>query len=522
MKFRSIVLLGLLASCRGTTQNNTQNTTTQTNVTQSPPDAGAAARSDVRVVEMRNADSPLVTFRVVIEAGSADDPAGKEGMGRVMARLMAEGGTRELTYEQFTRRLFPMAAQVSYEVERETTVFVGQVHRDHVAEFYPLFRDVVLHPRLEQADFDRVRTQSLSDLTDDLRGANDEALGKEVLQSLIHANHPYGHPPVGTETGLAALTLDAVRAQRDRVLCAQRVVVGLAGGYPADLLARVRSDFGELPARCEARSELPTVNRPEGMHVVIVDKPTAGATAISIGFPINLTRRDASHAAVQFVTNHLGLHRQSVGVLYQTIRESRGLNYGDYAYAEHFEQDPGSRFPRTNIGRRQQYASVWIRPVPAPKGHFALRAAMRAVDRVVQNGMAQPDIERVRTFLNGYVGLYAQTESLRLGYAIDDLLLGATGGTYPERMRAAWASLDADAVRTAARDNLTARDVWVAIVAPNANALAQAIRANAPSPITYDSPKGPAVLAEDREIAAFRLPVRAEDVRVVPAAEVFH
>lgn len=474
----------------------------------------------LRVVALRNQASPLVTIRVVFESGSADDPPGQEGITRLAARLMAEGGTALLDYGALTRRLFPMAARVSFTVDRDMTVFVGQVHRDHLAAFYPLFRDVILNPALSDDDFARVRTQTLADLTLDLRGSSDEALGKETLQALIYRDHPYGHPALGTEEGLGAITLDAVRAHRQRVFCQGRVILGLAGGFAEGMDVTLRNDFAALSTACAPRAELPTPARPHGPHVVIVDKPEASATAISIGYPVAYTRADDDFARVQFVTNYLGLHRQSVGVLYQTLREARGLNYGDYAYAEHFAEDVGTRFPRPNIARRQQYASVWIRPVPSRNAHFALRAATRAVQHALDAGVADADIARVRTFLGGYVGLYTQTESTRLGYAIDALTAGIEG-TMADRLRGQWASLDRTSLQDAARRNLTTQDVWIAIVAPDARALADALGHDAPSPITYDSPKPAEVVAEDREIATYPLHIRPEDIRVVPLAEVF-
>jgi zinc protease len=457
----------------------------------------------------------------VIEAGSADDPQGQEGVTRALARMMAEGGTQSLTYEALTQRLFPMAARIRYHIDRDTLVITGEAHRDHATIFYPLLRDVVLAPRFADEDFARIKTQSLADLRLELRGSSDETLGKELLQSLIYRAHPYGHPAVGAERALDALTLDQVRAQYRRVVCPARIMVGLAGGYPAELAETVRHDFDALPAACAARAALPDVTRPHGMHVVIVDKPASSSTAISFGHALTITRTHEDFATLQLATNYLGLHRQSVGVLYQTLREARGLNYGDYAYAEHFEQEVNSRFPRANVLRRQQYASVWLRPVPSRYAHFALRAAVRAVERVARDGVAQADIERVRGFLDGYVGLYTQTESARLGYTLDDALLGVPGDAWAPRMRRAWAALTTDTVRDVTRRHLTASDLWVAIVAPDARALAEAIAANAPSPITYDSPKPPEVVAEDAEIAVYPLAVRAEDVQVVPLADVF-
>ncbi|MFO0627590.1 MAG: pitrilysin family protein [Polyangiales bacterium] len=486
-----------------------------------PPPEAPATLSDDQVLVLRSESAQDVVIRVVFDAGSADDPAGQEGATALGARWMLEGGTAAMTYAAFTRALFPLAASVDVEVERDMTTFVGRVHRDNLARFYPLLRDALLHPRLGDDDFNRLRTQARSALTLELRGADDEALGREVLQALIYQGHPYGHPPLGTERGLDALTADGVRAHRAAVLCQGRVRVGVAGAVDDAFVETLRRDLAGLPDACAARAPLTPPARPAGLHVVVIDKPASSATAISFGHPLTVTRRDDAHAALRVATDYLGLHRQSLGVLYQTIREARGLNYGDYAYAEHFAQEGWSRFPRTNIQRRQQYASVWIRPVPAPVAHFTLRAALRATQAVVEHGVPEADLARVRTFLDGYAPLQMQTASSRLGDALDARWNGWSESSWSAHMRARWQTLDVAAVRAAAAEHLTARDLWVAVVAPNARALADAIATNAPSPITYDSPKPASVMTEDREIAAYPLPVRPDDVRVIPLDRVF-
>jgi zinc protease len=222
------------------------------------------------------------------------------------------------------------------------------------------------------------------------------------------------------------------------------------------------------------------------------------------------------------VSNYLGLHRQSSGVLYNTLREARGLNYGDYAYVEHFEQEGWSRFPTPHLGRRQQYASIWLRPVRPATAHFAIRGALRALSTTVERGVPREAFERTQTFLRGYVTLYAQTESARLGYAMDGALLGWPDGEgYIQRAGRAWATITEREAAEAARTELTARDLWIAVVGPNASALAEALRAEAPSQITYDAPKPESVLAEDREINAYRVSVAEGGVRSLPLAEVF-
>lgn len=433
---------------------------------------------------------------------------------------MAEGGTRSLSYEEVTRALFPMAARVSFFVDRDLTVFEGEVHKDYLERFYPIFRDLIVAPRLAESDLARVRRQTLADLTLELRGSSDEALGQEALQSLIYRDHPYGHPALGTEAGLAAVTADSLRTQRDAVFCSGRAVIGLGGAVPEHFEATVRRDFSALSSHCADRAPLPEVHAPAGMQVLLIDKPRAAATAISYGWPVSVARPDPRFAALDFATSYLGLHRQSSGVLFQTLREARGLNYGDYMYAEHFVQQPGARFPRPNVLRRQQYTSVWIRPVAPRAAVFALRGSLRAIEHTITHGVPEADLTRVRNFLDGYVGLYAQTPMLQLGFAIDDLILGASV-PFADRMRQGWAAVTSDSARDALRASVSTRNVFVAIVAPNARELAGVIAQNGPAPVTYASPKPAEVLAEDREINSFALSATPESVQVVPLAELF-
>ncbi|HEY8431349.1 MAG TPA: pitrilysin family protein, partial [Sandaracinaceae bacterium] len=342
---------------------------------------------DGPVMVVRRDSSPIVTLRVVFEAGSAADGEGREGLTNLTARLMAEGGAGELSYAELTRRLYPMAASIDVHVGRDQTAFVGQVHRDHLEDFYELFRDVLLRPRMSEEDFVRVRDQARNALVVELRSADDEELGKEALQAMIYADHPYGHPALGTEAGLARIRVDDVRAQRSRVFCAGRAIVGVAGDFPEGFDERVRRDVARLSSdACVGREALPEPAQASAPRVLIVRKPSAQAVAVSMGFPIEVERDDPDYPALVLAAAYLGQHRQFVGRLMQEIRGKRGLNYGDYAYAEAFEQEGWGTYARTNTARRQQAFTVWIRPVVPEHRLFAIRAAQHVLQRYVDEG----------------------------------------------------------------------------------------------------------------------------------------
>jgi zinc protease len=486
-----------------------------------PSPSAAAAQTGPGRVALRS-DSPVVAIRVAFQAGSADDPSGKEGLTRLVANMMTQGGTKALTYAELASRLYPFATEIDARVDRDETVFSATVPAQALEAFYPLMRDVLLAPRFDDDAFSRLRARQLSELTSGLRGANDEELGKEALQALLYQGHPYGHPAVGTERGLSAIAQSDVAAQYARVFCRDRVVVGVAGGFPQGFDETVAADMAKLPACTTERVKLPEPPSRQGNQLLVVDKPGASATAISIGFTTPVTRASAGdYAGLLFATDVIGLHRNSSGRLYHELREKRGLNYGDYAYAEFFEQDSYTRMAAPNVARRQQLVSIWLRPVKHANAAFALHAALRVYGRFAEEGMTDEDFARQRDFLSRLIGLDQQTPSRRLGYAMDDKVYGSDK-PYIEMLRQNWKELDPAKVKALASRLLQTKDLAIAIVSSDGQDLATELTKGDPAPTpAYDSPKPADVQAEDKEIARMAVPIDARSARVVPVAELF-
>ena len=475
---------------------------------------------DPRIVTLRTS-SPIVTIRVAFDAGSAEDPRGHEGLGNLTARLMTEGGAGELSYAELSARLFPMAARIESHVGRDQTVFIGEVHRDHLEAFYALFADVLTEPRMGADDFARIRDQSLSALTVDLRNAQDEELGKQALQWFLYRGHPYAHPALGTERGLRAIEVEDARRHREQVFCAGRATIGIGGDYDEALVDRLRADIGALrSARCLGRAVLPDPEVAREPTVLIVDKPSAQSVAVSMGFSYAITRAHDDYPALMLAAAWLGQHRQFIGRLMQEIRGERGLNYGDYAYAEHFTQEGWSRFPIPNDARRQQYFSIWLRPLRPDTAHFAIRLAVRELRRLAARGLSQEQLDRVRTFADRYFALYQQTSSRRLGYAMDDAFYGVETA-YVDRLRAAWAELSLEEINAAIRRHLTPDHLQIAIVASEADDLARRIATDAEEQPTYRSSVSEVVTAADRGLVNYRLGIARARIQLVPLAEMF-
>ena len=483
------------------------------------PADSAAGQSDSPLVTLPAPGSPLVTLRIGFRTGSVDDPAGKNGLNALTALTMGRGGTEAMTYQAITEALYPWSASIRAQFDKEMTVIVGEVHRDHLDPFFDIVRDLVTAPRFDPSDFERNRDFLTNTVVSTLRGSNDEELGKEALNALLYAGHPYAAPAVGTEEGLAALTLDDVRAFHRERYTRARALAGIAGGYPDGFAERVERELlDRLPAGGPEPAALPAPRTLDGVELLLVDKD-AIATAISIGFPIDLTRADDDFYALMVANSYFGEHRTFNGLLMNKMRGQRGLNYGDYSYIEHFVQDGGSRLPIPNIPRRQQFFSIWIRPVPHHNAHFALRQALRELQVLVDDGLSETDFEATREFLVNYSKLYVQTASRRLGYQMDSAAYGAA--YFIDEIQRRLPELTVEDVNAAIRRHLQADDLAVAVVTRGAAAFRDRLLANEPSPPTYNAAVTEAIRAEDALIEAFEIAVDPERVRVVPVEEMF-
>ena len=478
-----------------------------------------ALGADRDPVVLQSPGNPLVSFRFVLHVGSALDPPGKEGLAALTALMLSQGGTEKLSLTEVMEALYPMAADFSSQPEKEVTTFLGRAHRDHLEPYYAVFRDRLQKPRFDPQDFQRNRNDLLNYLTKSLPSADDEELGKNSLEWELYSGHPYRHPAQGTVAGVEALTLDDVKAFYREHYTVENLQIGIAGDLPEGFADRVVEDFRKsLPSREAAAASLPKPATGRGLDVTIVEKSTAEATAVSLGFPLEISRSDEDFYPLLVANTYLGDHRTFNGVLMNALRAKRGLNYGDYSYIEAFHQDGGSTFALPNVPRRQQAFSIWIRPVAPENAHFALRGAIFYLRRLVDRGMTGEEFQAMREYLTSYSKLWVQSLDRRLGYQLDSRFYGT--GFYIDEIEKRLAAMTVDDVNRAVKKHLDRWDFRVAIVASNAAELASAVKENRKSPVTYQtSGASEEVLAEDREIEALVLPI--DSVKVVPVAESF-
>ena len=483
--------------------------------------------SGLSLLELPANRNAIVNVQLQFRTGSIDDPRGKAGLTYLTARVMTEGGTQALSAKQLLEALFPLAAELDVRVDKELSTFRARVHRDNLAKLLPILSDVVLHPRWDPEEFRRLRDAAVNDIEKRLRQGDDENLGKETLQETMFRGHPYERLTLGHASELKSMTLQELQQHAGRVFTADRLTIGVAGGYPQNLGSDMAQVLSTLPARSQPPPAIPQAqaHRP---RFVLVEK-ISDSTAISIGMPWTLSRKDPDWPAMSVARSAFGEHRQTNGRLMQRLREMRGLNYGDYAYIEHFRQEGGdAATAQTGRARQQQEFTIWLRPVRDENRLFALRAALYELARTFRDEpFSAQEVEQTKGFLDGYILLFDQTDARKLGYALDDQFYGMKG--FLAAWREAVRDVTADQVNRAWRKWVDPTKLEIVLAGKDMASVKKALLAEDPTPIQYQkdatgkTPEKPAEqLATDKEIAKFPFGAKGDaDAQVIRVDRMF-
>ncbi|WP_199525481.1 pitrilysin family protein [Pseudoalteromonas sp. bablab_jr011] len=471
-----------------------------------------------KVLDKTNS-SPLVDVNWLFNTGAAADPAGKKGVAALTAAMLAKGGSETMSYKDIQKALYPLAGSFGYQIDKEMISLRGRVHKDNATQWYALVSEQLLNPGFREDDFKRLKKELIDSIKAGLKASNDEELGKEVLYHQLYKGHPYESYNYGDLSDLEALTLDDVKAFYDKQFTQSKLTVGLIGAIPSDVKSAMLKDLTSLPEGKESRLVIPDAPALSGHHATIVEK-SAQSTAVSFGFPIETIRSSEDWTALWLVRSYFGEHRSSNSFLYQRIRQTRGMNYGDYAYIEYFPRGMFQTKPDANLGRSEQIFQVWLRPLRSNNdAHFATRTALFELDKLIKNGISKEDFEATRNFLINFVPQMVASQDRQLGYALDSEFYNTE--SFVDYVRGKLEKLTLEDVNRVIRENLQTDNIHYVFITGDGKDMQKRLASEQTSPMVYNAEKPAGLVAEDNVIADYKLAIPAKNISVVDVEKVF-
>ncbi len=300
-----------------------------------PPYEIRTLPNGLQVVLVSQDEQPVVSARMLIRAGAAQDPKGKEGLAMLTAALLDQGTTTR-SAAQIAEEIDFMGGLLGSGAGTDLS-FVNTVSMsDGLAQALDLMSDVVRRPAFSAAEIDRQRSQALSSLK--VAADDPDTVASQVIDRLVFGFHPYGLPSSGTEPSLSGLTRDDFVNYHKAWFVPNNALIAIVGAVPADqAFAQVQRVFGDW-ARGEVPAFAPIDPPPPVKRVVVIDKPGSVQTEIRAGH-LAIPRKHPDHLIMDQVVKILG--GEGGNRLQQVLRTQKSLTYGASADLDAYKMAGG-------------------------------------------------------------------------------------------------------------------------------------------------------------------------------------
>ena len=270
---------------------------------------------------------PVLTFMLVLPAGSAADFEGYEGLAAITADMLDEGSGDRSAID-INAALARIGAHLDTDVSSDATVFTVTCLARFGRQALSLMADCIVRPRLAAEDFDRLRQLRLTRLVQ-IRDMP-SAIADRAFMQLVYGAHPYAHMALGTEEALRQMTIDDVRAFHHRIFSPTAATLVASGEIAPGEFRQMAEDLfdgWETPDGHAATPDPALAPPPlEPAHrLALVNKSGAAQSEIRIG-EVGLTRNTPDYHPLIVLNMILG--GQFVSRINMKLRQEKGLTYG--------------------------------------------------------------------------------------------------------------------------------------------------------------------------------------------------
>jgi zinc protease len=338
------------------------------------------------------ADMPgqlLATASLLLDAGAAREPAGREGTATVLAKSIEEG-TKDRDSAGFALALEGLGAELSTSVDWDAFRVGVSVPVDLLPGAVRLLAEAARTPKLDPVDVARVRDDEVTGLRMDWAQPGPRA-DAALRADLFGATDRYGRPLHGDPTSVAAVTVEDVAEFHSSWLLRPGVLLVVGDLDKLDLDALGAAAFAGTSGEPLVPDGPLGVPLRAGRRAILVDRPGSVQSTLRLGHRAP-QRAHPDYVAMTLAATVLG--GAFTSRLNHLIREVKGYTYGirgDFAMSR--------RFGRFGVSSAVQTAVT----VPA------LTDTVGEIARMRLDGVTEAELEVARSWRAGQLSVDMQT-----------------------------------------------------------------------------------------------------------------
>lgn len=287
-----------------------------------PPYHVQTLPNGLQVVTVLHHEQPVVSMRMIVRAGGALDPKGKNGLADLAMSVVTQGAAGKSALD-LNGEIDFMGAVLGAGAGTDLSFVNMVVMKDSFETGLRMLSDVARRPNFDAEEIDRQREQMLSSLQVSFQ--DPEFIANAVFRRLVYGFHPYGMPQSGTPATIAAITRDDLVAFHRRNFTPNNAILAIVGDLTdEEAFEGVKKIFGDW----ERRDVPPDAFLPPPdptRRIVVINKPDAVQTEVRVGH-LGVRRAHSDYMALNLSIRILG--GEGANRLHQVLRTERGLTYG--------------------------------------------------------------------------------------------------------------------------------------------------------------------------------------------------
>lgn len=369
-----------------------------------------------------------VATGVWFNVGSRDETPERAGMAHFMEHMAFKGTPTRDTF-QISEEFDRLGASQNAFTSREVTCYHAKSIDGSAAGVFDIIADMVLNPRLDQADCVLEREVIIEELH---RSEDDpEDVGADLFLKGLWPANEIGLPIGGTPATVAAFDHAAVRSFHAEFYRASNCFVTAAGNLDHDTFVEMVAAKLDTIAPVAAREPRPTPS-PVVPSRSIKKRDTEQAH-LYVG-TTTMAASDERRPALNLVSTILG--GSSSSRLFKEVREKLGLVYAIYSFPQLF----------TDAGMFGVYAGT--RPENAAQVFDLIQ---RELDRLGRGEISSDELEIARASTRGHMAMGLESTTSRMRRLGENHYLRNSVVTYDESV-ARLDSVTIDDVRAVAAE----------------------------------------------------------------------
>lgn len=289
----------------------------------SPPEVSEVELSNgAKLWYLKQGNTPLVNVQLIIPHGAANDPVGKEGLTQLTTDMLDEGAGR-LDALGLSEALQRLATDYGGRASTDSIDLGMSLLASNFAVSMNILADIVMRPKLTQADFSRRRDQLVSEAIADEKKTD---IGRiNVLRSVLFGKGYGSYSAGGDRASLKRISLADVKRQHQALFSPEGATFVVVGGMELEQVKQhLEAAFASWTSKAKAKPRiLEAEGARGGVHLVDFPKATQSALAIAV-------RADASDTGDYFPQE---VFNWSIGGAFTSrlnlnLREEKGYTYG--------------------------------------------------------------------------------------------------------------------------------------------------------------------------------------------------